>query len=310
MVNLAPKLVSLEETFSIPELQQRTITRMTGTEIAAHNAAAEPLNIYCIEDGAGFLKGHFYGITEDGIITDLFAVHDHSSTATGGTLYEIKRGNYKNIIEMDMSLNIYAAAFWKSVSGAGTLVDNVDTSAHTKYVIATTATANNDYVNGEAGGGRLFFGKPITLQVKYAISNNTSVTYRMGCGQPLMQSNVGVTSQMGFEGCTGTDVFNHAFSADGTTWSAGIALSDMVQASPMGLRIDYYPSSKIVATDGLGTFDTKTDNLPPIGTATNADATCRIGVKTLTTAARNLKVYALRLVGDSYDSQSGIGGWV
>lgn len=281
---------------------------MTGAEIAAHNAAAEPLNIVCIEDGAGFLKGHFYIITEDGIIVDVFATHTHASTADGGTLYEIKRANYKNLIEMDMSLNIYSAAFWKSVVGTGTLLDNVDTSAHTKYVVLTTTTANNDAVNGEAGGGRLFFGKPITLQLKYAISNNTSVTYRMGVGQPLIQSNVGVTAQMGFEGCTGTNTKNRIFSADGTGWS-GEDMADMVQATPMGLRIDWYPSSKIVASDGLGTIITKTSNLPPIGTATNADATFRIGVKTLTTAARNLKLYAARVVGDSYDSQSSIGGW-
>lgn len=290
-------------------MQQRTVTRLTGSEIAAHNAAAEPLNIVCIEDGAGFLAGHFYTIGEDGIIVDVFATHDHTSTATGGSLYEIKRANYKNMIEMDMSLNIFAAAFWKSVVGAGgTLTENVDTTAATKYVILTTDIANNDVVNGEAGGGRLTFGKPITLQLKYGISTNASVAYRMGCGQSRMETQ-SVTSQLGFEGCTSTNTLNRVFSADTITWS-GENMSDMVNTVPLGLRLDYYPSSKIVATDGEGNLVTKLNNLPLIGNATNSSGTFRIGIKTMTTAARNLKLYGMRLVGDSHDSLSGVKGWL
>jgi hypothetical protein len=282
---------------------------MTGAEIAAHNIAGEPLNILCLEDGAGYLKGHIYVITDDGVIQDVFAPHTHSD-ATSGTLYDIKRANYKDIIEMDYSINMIAAAFNKTVVGTGTLVDAVDSTAHTKYTIATTTGASSDAVNGEAGGGRLFFGKPITLQIKYAVSNNTTINYRMGCGQALIQNAIGVNSMLGFEGCTGTDTNNRVFSADGTTWS-GENMGNMVPtgAIPFGLRIDWYPSSKIVAVDGDGTTIIKTTNLPLVGNATNADATFRMGVKTLAASTRWLKIYAMRLVGSSYDSQSGIRGW-
>ncbi len=309
MTNLAPKLVSLDETFSVPELQQRTWTRMTGDEIAAHNIAGEPLNILCLSDSAGYLKGHVYVISDDGIIYDVFAPHTHSD-ATSGTLYDIKRDNYKDLIEMDYSLNLLAEAFWKSVVGTGTLVNAVDTSAHTKYVIATTSAASSDVVNGEAGGGRLYFGKPITLQLKYAVSNNTTINYRMGCGQALMQNAIGVNSMMGFEGCTGTNTLNRVFSADGTAWS-GEDMGGMVPTGsiPFGLRIDYYPSSKIVAVDGDGTIIVKTTNLPLVDNATNADATFRFGVKTLAASTRWIKIYAMRLVGSSYDSTAGIRGW-
>lgn len=309
---MAPKLVSLDETFSVPELQQRTITRMTGTEIASHNIAGEPLNILCLADGSGYIKNHFYVISDDGIIADVFAPHLHTDSSSGASLYEIKRANYKDLIEMDCSANMNASDFVKTVVGTGTLVDAVDATAHTKYVIATTSGASSDVVNGQAGGGRLFFGKPITLQLKYAVSNNTTINYRMGVGQPLMENTVGVGAQMGFEGCTGTSVFNHAFSADGTTWSVGADLTNMVPTGsiPLGLRIDYYPSSKMVVTDGEGASDIKTTNLPPVGTATLADATFRFGVKTLAASTRWIKIYAMRLLGSSYDSQSGIKGWV
>lgn len=211
---------------------------------------------------------------------------------------------------MDMSINMIAAAFNKTVVGTGTLVDAVDSSAHTKYTIATTTGASSDVVNGEAGGGRLYFGKPITLQLKYAVSNNTTINYRMGCGQALMQNAIGTNSMLGFEGCTGTNALNRVFSADGS-WSAE-DMGNMVPTGsiPFGLRIDYYPSSKIVATDGDGTTIIKTGNLPLVGNATNADATFRFGVKTLAASTRWIKLYAMRLVGSSYDSTAGIKGWV
>lgn len=305
---------------------------MTGSEIAAHNIAASPINILCLEDGAGFLKGHVYVVTDDGIIVDVFAPHTHSDS-TSGTLYEIKRANYKDQIEMDYSINMPAVGTSLGVGGAwdfterssgtggaanGTIANFVDTSAHTKYTILTTAGTNgtgdtSDFCNMAGGGGRLFFGKPITLQLKYAVSNNTSIAYRMGIGQPLIENSVGVTAQMGFEGCTGTNQFNRAFSADGTTWSGSLDLANMVPAGsiPLGLRIDYYPSSKMVITDGLGNGDIKTTNLTPVGSATNADSTFRAGINQIAaSSSRWLKIYAMRLLGSSYDSAVGIGGWV
>jgi len=306
---------------------------MTGDEIAAHNIAGEPLNILCLSDSSGYLKGHIYVITDDGVIYDVFAPHTHKDS-TSGTLYEIKRDNYKDMIEMDYSINMPAVGTNLGVGGAwdfterslgtggatdGTIANVVDTSAHTKYTILTTAGTNAtgsptalDVCNAAAGGGRLYFGKPITLQIKYAVSNNTSIAYRMGCGQPLIENTVGVTSQMGFEGCTGTNTFNRVFSADGSVW-AGENMSDMVPPGsiPLGLRIDYYPSSKIVAGDGLGTSIIKTANLPPVGTATLADATFRFGVSQLSaSSSRWIKIYYMRLVGSSYDSVSGISGWL
>jgi hypothetical protein len=317
----------------VPELQQRTWTRLTGAEIAAHNIAGEPLNILCLEDGAGYLKGHVYVITDDGQIYDIFAPHTHKDSSSG-TLYEIKRDNYKDMIEMDYSMNMPAVGTTLGVGGAwdftersagtggsanGTIANFVDTSANTKYTVMTTAGTNAtgsptalDFCNAAGGGGRLYFGKPITLQIKYAVSNNTSIAYRMGCGQALVENAIGTNSMMGFEGCTGTDTNNRVFSADGTTWS-GEALSDMVPPGsiPLGLRIDWYPSSKIVASDGLGTSIIKTSNLPLVGNATNADATFRWGLVQLSASSvRWLKIYAMRLVGSSYDSVSGIGAWL
>jgi len=308
------KVVGLDDLFSVTRLNLKFITRMTGAEIAAHNIAGEPLNVLCIADGSGYVKGHFYVITDDGIIFDVFNQHTHTSTTDGGDLYSIYRANYNQLVEINQSLNFAANSFYFTKSGAGTWVDAVDTLSNQKYGIMTTATAANDYCNIEGGGGRLWFGKPATFQIKYAVSHNTSVAYRMGVGTPLIQNTVtgaGAVAQFGFEGCTGTNQLNRVFSADGTTWS-GEDMLNMVQSVPMGLRIDWYPTSKIVATDGAGTSIFKITNLPLISTATTESSTFRSGIKALaTSAARNLKIYALRLTGYSYDNQiTPTKGWI
>ena len=326
MSSLGGKVVSLDENFSVPRLNRKFITRMTGEEISNHNIAGEPLNILCMADGNGFLKNHVYVISDDGIIVDVFAPHTHTSNSTGGSLYDIFRDNYKNIIEIDMSANIFHEAFEMTERSTGTggltsgeMETVVDTSAHTKYIQlltagtnGTVAGGNNDFVNLIGGGGRIWFGAPLTLQLKYAVSHNTSIAYRMGVGQPLIENTVGLVAQMGFEGCTGTNQLNRIFSCDTTTWS-GEDMSNMVPegAVPFGLRADLYPSSKIVAVDGDGTTVIKTSNPPPVGSATNADAVFRAGVSQLAASSQRwLKLFSLRLVASSYDSQPGIRGWV
>lgn len=308
MVNLAQKLITLDQQFSVPSLNQRWITRMTGDEIALHNAAGEPLNVLCIEDGAGYINGHFYVIGEDGIVRDVFGEHLHTNNSSGGSLYDIRRANYKELVEVDMSLNIHASAFKATAATTGIMSDEVDSTALTKFVQFLTTNVSQNWIVGELGGGRLWFNKPITLQLKYAISINTFVTYRMGIGSPRINDNIDVVPQFGFEGCTGTDILNRVYSSDGTAYHAEPML-DMQQSVPMGLRADFYPSSKIIADDGAGTHIIKTTNLPPPSTATNANNMFRAGVKTLTGSTRNLKIYALRIVGSSYDSAPSIKGW-
>lgn len=287
---------------------------MTGTQISEHNFQNEPLNVLCIEDGAGYATGHIYCADDGGILRDIFQAHTHLNSATGGTLYDIYKVNYNEMIQMDHSINISINDFMVNFNGSGTAV-NVDdnpSGGATKYIQATTGTAADNYVNLVAGGGRIFFGKPLTLQLKYNIQIDTNVNYRMGCGQPSMQNAAGTTAQLGFEGCTSgpSPTLNGAYSADGTTRTTEY-LSAMVQSVPIGLRIDYLPGSKIIAMDGYGAIVNKTSNLPPISSATNSNSTFKAGVKaTAVSSSRWLKLYAMRLVGGSYDSQSGIHGWI
>lgn len=314
VTNLAPEFLSFDEVISLGRMKQMTITRLTGDDIALVDIENNPLNIACIQDGTSYKKGHFYIIANDGTIHDVFLNHDHSSADKGGTYYDILKGNYNQVIEMDYSLNMMKAFFNMPVSGTGSVVgDTIDNTANQKYVILTAGTTLNGYASIEGGGGRLFFGKPITLQTKYQLTSNSDVTYRIGTGSdPIQNSITNSVIQLGFTGCSSTNANNGVYCTDGSVLSVEY-MSAMIPpgGNALGLRLDYYPSSKIDAKDGLGVQDLITTNLPSISAATTSNATFRAGIRvTAAGAAKSLKLYAVRLLGHSYDSQSGIGAWV
>lgn len=308
MTNLAAKILSPTETLSVARLNQMLIVRLTGTEISLLNALTEKLNILCIEDGAGFKKGHFYTIGEDQTIRDTFLSHNHTDASTGGSYYDIMKANATDYVEVDYSLNIHHSQFYYSLTDdSGTFTTEVDSDS--RWVQALTNESTDARMNFSLGGGRLTYAKPITMQLKYVLSHNVDLTYRMGIRCALIQNAAGNDSQMGFEGCTATSINNAVFSADGTTRSSEY-LINMVQSVPFGLRLDYTPSSKIVAQDGQGTIVIKTSNLPPISSQSTGRRVFRGGIRTTNPTAKTLRLYGVRLFGSSYDSQSGVKGWI
>jgi hypothetical protein len=301
------KVTVPNEPFSITRLNRKFVTRMTGTEIGNHPISADPLNILCIEDGAGYKKGRFYTISDDGVLYDTFLDHTHVAAGEGGSYYDIKQANYSQLVEVDRSLGVIPEEFTFTRTNAGTWAMVVDGVSNQRYGELKTGIVANDVSNLQYGGGRLFFGKPITFQAKHAITHNIDISYRMGLNQPLIESNAGTNAQIGFSGCSGDGPLNGIFSASGSIRSTEW-MSNMVQPNPLGLRFDYYPSAKIVAVDGLGVKITKITDLPGISTATNGNATLRFGVKTTNTTAKAIRLYSFRLLGYSYDQA--VGSWV
>lgn len=307
MVNLATKIVSDTETFSVERLNQKMITRMTGIEISNHDTN-KPLNINCIEDGSNFLKGHGYFIDDLGEIHDYFKQHTHQSNSDGGSYYDLLQANAKDIIEMNHSAGSMANLYHNTKSGAGIYKDTLDTAD--LYVEMTTATAQDDFVNAMYGGGRLYFGKPIFFECKYGISHATNILVKLGTGITNVENEAGIGSQICFEFCSsGGNLLMGIVSAGGAARSTDF-LSEAVQSVPIGLRFDYYPSSKIDAIDGLGMEVLHDDDLPQTTAATNPSNLFRAGVRaTAISSARTLRLHSARLVGYSFDSTSGVKGW-
>lgn len=308
MVNMAQPIQSDTQTFSVPELRQRTVSRMTGTEMGSWDFTTKPINVVCLASGAGYVKGHYYVTMDDGTVVDTFIKHTHSAPTDGGSLYDVMFANSGSFIDWDKSagLNAYDWSF-VTLSGAGSMTPEMASSQlYCKFLTDVNA---NDYVAGNLGGGRLFFGMPITVQVKYGMSHNTGALLKIGVGATEVQNAAGTGAQLGFEHCSATNVNIGVFSADGTTRQTDF-LTDVVQAVPFGLRLDYYPSSKIIAKNGDGLSVTHTSNLPSISTASNSDNLFRAGVKTTNTTAKTFKFYAAHVYGYSYDNQAGIRGWI
>jgi hypothetical protein len=306
--NLAFPIQTDTQTFSVPELRQRTVSRMTGTEMGSWDFATKPINVFCTASGSGYLVGHFYCTGNDGTVYDAFRTHNHSSAAEGSSLYDIMFNSSGSFIDWNKSAGVAPADFGLiTLSGASTLTEEMASSQmYSKFLTGIIA---NDYVNGIVGGGRLFFGSPITMQLKYATSHNTGSLLKFGIASTTVETAAGTLPQMGFEHCSASSVNIGVYSADGATRQTDY-LTDVVQTVPYGLRIDYYPSSKIIAKNGAGLSVTHTSNLPSISAASNSDNLFRAGIKTTNTTAKTLKLYAARVYGSTYDSTAGIKGWV
>lgn len=306
--NLALPIQTDTQTFSVPELRQRTISRMTGTEMGNWDFTTKPINVFCTENGSGYLKGHFYCTGNDGTVYDAFRNHNHSSAAEGGSQYDMFFANAGSMIEWNKSAGVAPTDFSNiTFSGASTLTSEM--ASNQLYSKFLTGAVADDYVNGIVGGGRLTFASPITLQLKYAVSHNTASLVKFGIASTTVENAAGTLAQAGFEHCSAASVNIGVYSADGATRQTDY-LTDVVQATPYGLRLDYYPSSKIIARNGAGLSVTHTSNLPSISAASNSDNVLRIGIKSTNTTAKTLKLYAGRLFGSSYDSTPGINGWI
>ncbi len=308
MNNLAYPIQTDTQTFSVPELRQRTVSRMTGIEASNWDFTTKPINFFCTASGAGFLVGHFYMTGNDGTVYDIFRMHTHASGAEGGSLYDIIYNNAYYLINWDKSAGVFPTDFGMVTNSTGSTL-TTEMASNQMYSKFLTGVVADDYVNGIVGGGRISFASPVTLQLKYAVSHNTGSLLKFGIASTTVENAAGTLAQMGFEHCSASSVNIGVYSADGAVRQTDYLL-DSVQAVPFGLRLDYFPSSKIIAKAGNGLTVTHTSNLPSISAASNSDNVFRVGIKSTNTTAKTLKLYAARLIATSYDSVPTINGWI
>ena len=305
--NLAQPIQIDTQTFSVPELRQRTISRMTGVEMGNWDFTTKPINVVCTENGVGYIKGHFYVTLNDGTLIDTFIKHNHSSATNGGTLYDMMFANTGSFIDWNKSSGVTPNDFYHNMAVGGTITHVFSTEAF--YTQMFTGNVAENHAEGIVGGGRIAFASPATMQIKYIISHNTNGLLKVGVASTSVASAAGVASQMGFEWCSGANVNIGVYSADGITRQTSY-LSDVVKAVPYGLRLDYYPSAKIVARNGDGMSVTHTSNLPSISAGSNSNSLFRAGVKTSNTTPKVFGLYAARLFCSSHDANFSVKGWV
>ncbi|MDR4491337.1 MAG: hypothetical protein R2685_10625 [Candidatus Nitrosocosmicus sp.] len=310
MSNLGDLISTVDDVIPPSVFNAKTIWVTDGDAVPGHDPE-QPVGAVLIRDPgtSGFLSDHLYvRDTANSAWVDVFKNHLHTSDSDGGSYFDMRSANAKSILEFNFQ-NLRKGQFVNTVTttgGTATITDQRDsTTVYTELV----SPINTAYCDMESGGLRLFFGKPFLLQAKYKQFESTNILWRIGCGLSTI-NNSGTQAQVGFEGC-GSNTKVTVVSANGTDRSTN-DLSDMLQANPLGLRLEYYVD-RIVGYDGLGGLTNKSDNLPPPSTATAGNATFRIGLKAGATTAgqsRAMRVYSGYLLGHVYDSESGLTGWI
>lgn len=311
MSNLADLITNVDEIISPSIFNAKTIWNTSGTNLANHDINQDVGAVTINEAGSGFLLDHMYIRKSDKSgWTDVFKQHFHTSDEDGGSFYDIKKAIAKQILEFNFQ-NFKKEYF--ILTGGGTATNNFDNTATTSTQSFTDLVSATGLVpaNLWAGGVRLAFENPFTLQCKYKIFESTNVIWRVGCGMSLVETS-GNQNQVGFEGCLNTDTRTSVVSGDGTSRFPAY-MSASLQSNPTGLRLDYYPNDKIVGVDAIGGMVTKTDTLPLTSAATLSTNTLRVGVKSTNDSAgdsRTLRMYGAYLLGYLYDSKSGVGAWI
>lgn len=306
MSNLADLITNVNEVISPSIFNAKTIWVTSGENLANHDINQDVGAVVINETGSGFLADHMYVRDKDKTgWVDVFKNHLHTSDLDGGSFFSIKQAIAKTLLEFNFQ-NARKAMFRQE--GTGTATDFTDSSNMYIEMVSATGLLR---CNLQAGGLRLFFGKPFTLQYKYKIFNTTNLIWRCGTGMSLVE-NSGNQNQAGFEGCLNTDLRTAVVSADGTNRTPAY-MSASFQTNPLGLRMDFYPNDKIIATDGIGGLVNKTDNIPLSSAATDSRMTFRTGIKSTNDSAgdsRTMAFYSAYLIAGIYDSESGVGAWI
>lgn len=315
MSNLGDLIETVDDVIPPSIFNAKTIWVTDGDAVPGHDFDSHPVGAIVVRDpgSSGLLSDHMYiRNTANSALVDVFKNHTHLSSSDGGSLFDIRMANAKDILEFNFQ-NLRKGQFVNVLtptdgSSEADITDEID---ETTAYVQLYSPVDTDYADMMAGGLRLHYGKPFLLQTKYKVFENDNILWRIGTGMSSI-GNSGTQAQVGFEGC-GTEDNTTVVSANGDDRTPAL-MADMLQANPLGLRLEFYPNDRIIATDGLGTLVNKTDNLPPPSSATAGNATFRIGLKCTHNSSgeeRALRVYSGYLLGHIYDSDIGSGaGWL
>lgn len=311
-VNETTYLTGSRSNISNQILNKISTISKTGANISSVPVSIGVPLIRCVETGNNFKQNRVYVLKADNSgYTGVFPTHTHDPNDPfneGGSLFDVYVKNNASLLDFnDLSARISNFLLHK-VGTANGVTEWLNASI---YILLITGTVAADVANIFKGGVRIAFSNPIVHVHKVAISHNTALLYRAGVNLNPVESTAGVQSQVGIEGCTSSSVNFQVVSGSGTArTSVALPNSNLLQSNPIGYKIEYYPGDKIIFTDGNGNTIIKSDNLPWLASASNGDSTLRYGIATSTTTAKAVKLFASRLIGKIYDSNSGIKAWL
>ncbi len=303
-----------------PVFNHATIASVTGANVGGAPLSNRVPIVRCIQDGGIYKQNRAYLLKADqNGYESLFPSHTHTpedETNDGGALFWIRKLNSHHLLDFD-NLSAMNTGYFNVASliqGTSTSVDTILSGG--AFILMTSnwnAGGSVGYsVTKIRGGLRLDFSYPFILRIKQVLSHATDLVYRGGCNLAYTHNLAGVVNQVGIEGCTSSasGVNYQAVSGNGTSRTgAPLVGSNLAPGAVRGYKIEYFPSDKIIFRDGAGNEVIKTDNWPAVSSATDSDATLRIGLYTSNSTAKSLKLYASLLLGKIYESNPAIGEW-
>lgn len=302
-----------------PVFNHATISSVRGVNVGGVPLSNRVPIVRCIEDGTIYKQNRAYLLKADQSGYDsLFPSHTHTpedETNDGGAYFWIRKLNAHHLLDFNNQ-----SAHKGTFSGVSTLIQGTSTAVDTllsggSFVLMTSnwnAAGSVGYsVTLMRGGLRLAFSYPFVFIIKQVLSHFVDLVYRSGCNMPYTHNLAGVTNQVGIEGCTSSSANYQVVSGNGTSRTGTpLTASNLAPGVVRGYKIQFFPSDKVIFTDGAGNEVIKSDNLPAAAAATDGDATLRIGLYTSTSTPKALKYYASTLLGKIYESNPAIGEWL
>lgn len=298
-------------------ITNQLINKLSTISKSGNNIPSVPVSIgvpliRCTEDGGIYRQNRVYVLKADESGYDsVFPPHTHDPLDPfneGGSYYDIRTRNSPHLLEFNDESFRVENFHAETVGTATAKTERLNGSI---YGLLITGTLEADVVNLMKGGLRLAFSDPFELTFKAAISHNTALVFRGGVNGDPVENVAGIQSQVLAEGCTSASENYQIVTANGS-FRTGLALptSNLLQASPMGYKIEYFPGDKVIFTDGNGNTVIKSDNLPTMSMASDGDATLRYGISTSNATQKAVKMWASLLLGKVYDTITGINAWL
>lgn len=306
-----------------PVFNHATISSVTGDNVGGAPLANRVPIVRVIEDGGIYKQNRAYILKADqNGYESLFPIHTHTpedETNDGGALFWIRKLNAHHLLDFNnqSAMNSGYSPVTSLLQGTATSVDTILNGA--SYILLTSTWNAGGSVGYSAtkmrGGLRLDFSYPFVLILKQVLSHATDLVYRAGCNMSYTHNLAGVQNQVGIEGCTSapSGTLYHAASGNsGGRTAVPMLGSNLAPGSVRGYKIEYFPTDKIILSDGAGNEVIKSDTstFPAVSGATDGDATLRIGLYTSNSTSKTLKLYASLLLGKIYESNPAIGEWL
>lgn len=283
-----PKNYSDGDFLSSYVLNNSTIHKMTGTEIAALTSSETIPGylVYCTTSGGGKTANNLYQMNEDNTAWEVVGLksHTHTDGDSGGELSLASIANIPTSLTLNKRF-ARANAFWTVTASGGTVTDD---EPNGRVLIQTSTTSGGRATISDGGARKLNFAQPSAFEVTCQVSSSTNFLVKLGIGAEDINAGNLSPPKYGIEGCSTSGSVWLLFSSNGTTRSTLTTSANVATGVPNVYRVEHTPGADVkLYIDGT-LAATKTLDIPSSGT-TGFNDVYRAGIKN--SAAENKILY-------------------